>query len=536
MISELDHIIQKAEVSYLNDSGDNLRLKAQMLIDLGYLEKAFLMNAVSESQVHSAMIEFRKDLDGEIILSKADISAYEKVYATGANAKLLEKMVDVDEGLQFDKLPAFGDQNLQTRILHYRLNLLGLYDGRVAAAWSALSYTALEKAAVFAGQLKQRTMNLLADLEAYTAAVLKKTGYKNPLLVFESDPHDKIPEYTGAFKRHLKQNLEKHKNVFDALDDALFFRRDKKVNMSYLSTLKHSETNRFLLRLIQVHQWMAGVYDGVLDGEYGAVTLESLLDVISHYNDEDREHVKTDKLLVRIAGNMYLFNAVHFLISYSHENLSADRTFDTLQVLSESVSGANPDDQQLFEQNFQSEVALINSGESSIPESRNGFLPRLFTGVKTFFKKLFRFAKKLFKWIVEQAQKAIQFVRNVVRMIYSFLKEAVIHFINGVKFLLGKLPVNSIKNRQQGLFTQFDIDKDAVNIALRADEGLIMEHIRRVNQTVGSMQFSLQFIVFLFTSLKSAVLAPVPIAWPLFILKMVYSFKKVIEKYKLINT
>lgn len=506
-----------------------------MLIDLGYLEKAFKTNALNQNDIAIALSAFREELKLSGIFSQSVLNEFVKVYGKSADHKILERLTDIDEGVKFDSLPAFGDRDLKTRILHFRLNLLGLYEGFVAAPWSALSFTALENAALYAGHFKLRTVNLLADIESYTAQVLKKVGFKNPLVVFESAENNEVSEYKGSFKRQLKRDLDKHDAVFEHLDDALFFRRDKKVNLRFLEQLKNSDVNRFLLRLIQVHQWMAGSYNGVLDGDIGKITMESLLEVISQYNNEDRKDVKTDKILVRITGNTYLFNAVHFLVKYSQEFQTEDRTLASLQVISESIKSANAEDQQQFEANFQAEIENIKAGEKQVPENRNGFLPRIFTGIKTFFKKIFRLAKKLFKWIVEQAKKAIQFVRNVIRMIYGVLKEAVIHFINGVKFLLGKLPINTIQSRSAGMSTQFDLDKDAVNVVFGSDGSLFQQHIKNVNQTVGSMQFSLAFIIFLFKTLKSAFLATVPIAWPLFVLKMVYSFNHVIKQYQLIN-
>lgn len=507
-----------------------------MLTDLGFLEKEFKTGSISPDKVLAAVDVFRHELALPGTIPVSQIKQVQQVYGKSANQKLLEIAVDVDEGIRFQRLPDFGTQNLQTRIIHCRLSLLGLYQGLVASPWSAFSYSALEKAALFAGRTNLETMNLLADLEQYTSAFLKASGYKNPLVVFESETKEPIPEYTGAFKRQLRRDLRNYDTVFDNLDDQLFFRRDHKVNGDYLDKLSKAEINRFLLRLIQVHQWMAGAYDGLLDGEFGPITIESLLEIISQYNGEERKDVKTDKVLVRITGTTFLFNAVHFLIRYSEESLAQDRTLETLQILSRNISEAQASDQQVFEINFQSEVEIIQKGEHVPPENRNGLFPRIFTGARIFFKKLFRVARRLFRWIVDQVKKGIHFIRNMIRMIYAFLKEAAIHFINGVKFLLGKLPVSTQRERTYFAYTRFDIDKDVVSLLNEHHGNLIADHLRNVNQMVHSMHFSLAMIIFLFKTLKASLVAPIPVAWPVFVIKMVIAFKKVIDQYKLVLT
>jgi hypothetical protein len=532
----LEHIISRAETEFLEKAGDNYRLQVQMLIDLGYLEKEFRVGAIRQEMLLQAVDAFRRDLLQSGMMTVSEIKQIEQVYGRSANQKLLERTIDIDDGFRFRKLPDFGDQNLQTRILHYRLNLLGLYPGYIALPWGAFSYSALENASIFAGRTKLETMNLLADIEQYTTAFLKTSGYKNPLVVFVSDTMEPIPEYTGAFKRQLRRDLRKHDTVFNDLDDQLFFRRDHKVNGDYLDKLRKAEINLFTLRLIQVHQWMAGAYDGLLDGDFGPVTVESLLEVINQYSGEERKDVKPEKVLVRITGKTFLFNAVHFLIRYSEEGLAHDRTLETLQILSQHIHEAPASAQQDFEQSFQSEVEIIRTGEHLPPENRNGLFPRIFTGARTFFKKLFRVARRLFRWIVDQVKKGLHFIRNAIRMIYAFLKEAVIHFINGVRFLLGKLPVATHSQKKQFAYTHFDIDKDVISLISEHHKTLIANHLRNVHQTVNSMHFSLAMIAFLFKTLKASLLAPIPVAWPLFVVKMVIAFKNVIDQYKLVLT
>jgi hypothetical protein len=121
-------------------------------------------------------------------------------------------------------------------------------------------------------------------------------------------------------------------------------------------------------------------------------------------------------------------------------------------------------------------------------------------------------------------------------MIYNYLKEAVRHFIEGVKFFLGKLPVTTQSKDGHYLYSNFDLDKDGINIFETSDPSDVKSHMNQVMLKVQSMSFSLAMIGFLFQVLKTGLSAATVIGWPLFILNLVISFKKVIDTYKAVLT
>jgi hypothetical protein len=86
------------------------------------------------------------------------------------------------------------------------------------------------------------------------------------------------------------------------------------------------------------------------------------------------------------------------------------------------------------------------------------------------------------------------------------------------------------------MYSNFDIDKDGLNIFETANASDIKIHLDMVKQKVHSMSFSLALIGFLFDTLKTALSLATVIAWPLFILKLVIAFKKVIDTYKTVLT
>jgi hypothetical protein len=281
---------------------------------------------------------------------------------------------------------------------------------------------------------------------------------------------------------------------------------------------------------------MAGYYNGALDADFGELTVESLIEIIENYNEGSDDKIRAADVLARVRDDYFIFNCLYFLKQYKEENRQADQTMNTLAILSDVYSKAKPGEQVAFESNFQAGIEVIKNGEDNIPETKNGVLRRVFFGIRTFFKKAFRFAGKLFRWIVSGMKQAATFVNNAIRMIYTYLKDAIRHFIEGVKFLLGKLPVTTQSSNGSFMYSNFDLDKDGLNVFGTANASDIKIHMDMVRQKVHSMTFSLALIGFLYQALKTVLTAAVVIAWPLFILKLVIAFKKVIDSYKTVLT
>lgn len=535
-MKDLEDILKKAEENYILSDGKSTGAKAQMLSDLGYLSTEVLSSFSMVNIIEEAYQSFLADFLQSGLISNKELGDTVTIYQDQFGLKLLQAVTDIDEGLQIGRLPELGEYGLITRIIHYRLSLLGLYTGPVDLCFNAYSYAGIEKAAAYINKTKLITVNLLADMQGFTEAFLQEKGFTNSIVVFRSGiagKSDKLPEYSGKFKRQLRRDLGDHKSEFEILDKHLFFFNDDKVDENFLKSMAAEDINLFILRLIQIHQWMAGYYNGALDSEYSLKTIASLTEIIENYNEDSGNNIGKEDVLARVTDDYCILNCLYFLKHYQDENLMKDRTLSTLDILSESYNKAEPNEQQAFETNFQKGVDFVKSSQGSIPEKRNGVIRRVFFGIRAFFKKAFRFARKLFRWIVKGMG---SFVQNVIRMIYSYLKDAIRHFIDGVKFLLGRLPVTTQNKDSQTLFTLIDLDKDVYNIFGTANTTDVNNHVDMVMQKVYSMSFSLAVIGFLYQGLKFAMSTATLIGWPLFILKLVTAFRNVIDSYKLVLT
>lgn len=545
-MSGIQDIVDTLHQEYLPKANSQLTDLAQQLGDLGYLE-AFddQTSLINEQEVNTAMQQFSAEFKSAQLISSKELSQLTQIYGSELNHRLLQLCLDVDEGLTFKALPNFGDQDLKVRIIHYRLKLLGVYTNPVSTYYNATSYHGLTQLADMIGKSLLTTCNLLADLQQFTVKYIQHKGYSNPVSIFKINPATlsqlkgtdgkphKLESYTGAFKRSVKRELTRYPEVFEQLKQTIFKRNDDRVDMESVNELAQNSDNGFVIRLIQIHQWMAGFYHGKLDGDLGPVTIQSLLQVIDSYNEagDDINEKKALVVLVEKEG-IVAFNTIFFLNKYKVEQSQSDKTIQTLESINASYQGASPEQQAAFNTNFHQGIANVRDGKSAAV--KQGFLGRIFSGIKGFFKKIFRFAKRIFGWIAKAVGKVASFIGNFLKKIYEVIKEAAKHFIEGVKFLLGKTVVLS-GNPNQNILTQFSSDSDVFNLAKNLDSTILNTHKSKVNEKVQSLKFSLLLIAMLFKTIRLLLLGAA-VAWPIFLLKLAKSFKQLIDQYKQIQT
>ncbi len=540
MNTPLEELANQVEQEIPVPADLQLGAMVQMLTDLGYLKTELLYGGNAAEKAASAFQLFHADLLASGLTDAHEIEKLTAMNGREAGVKLLEAATDVDEGFCFTSLPRLGDLNLITRIVHYRLSLLGFYPGQIDSVFNAYSISGLDKAASLTGQKALATLNLLGDLQQFTVAFTKMHGYSNSIAVIKSPWPESAGEtlnYSGRFKRRLRDDLGNHTAEFDVLDDRLFFRKDDKVDEAFVSSLAKSELNGFMLRLIQLHQWMAGYYNGALDSGFGEVSLNSLLNIIHNYQESGDGRIRDGEVLVNVSKDYYLFNCLFFLKQYQAESQQQDKSFETLAAIVQSYQNAvKDDDKSDFEKNFRSGMAAVVERQHELPVKKNGVIRRVFSGVRTFFRKAFRFARKIFRWIADWAEKAVDFLGNLLRMIYAWVKEAVRHFVEGVRFLLGNFPVVSAGKAGELMYSNLQADKDGINIIGKAEPGEIRQHLNNLRGMVSNMKFSLAVIGMLVQIMKTALTATAPVAWPVLILNLGMSFKKVSETYKTVLT
>ena len=150
-----DIIPEKKQEIFLQ--GRNSEIK-QALMDLGYW--------LPGANLDMAIQNFRTDYRNYSLIQGKD---YQQIGADpftvdGMELRLLHLYCSLDGEFIIDRLPQLGEQNLVTRVLHYRLEILGLYQGMIHANHSQQSLEAL------------KSLHLLLPSTIKEAELLKLSG------------------------------------------------------------------------------------------------------------------------------------------------------------------------------------------------------------------------------------------------------------------------------------------------------------------------------------------------------------------------
>ncbi|GAB4324786.1 MAG: hypothetical protein Kow00127_17460 [Bacteroidales bacterium] len=501
--------------------------RIQMLADLGYLPPEMLL-VHNKSAMVTALQRFRQEwhsrfesLSGKLLTD---------------DDQRLEALLDLDNTTGVRKMPAIGEVSLVTRMLHYRLKLYGLYDGRVSAPWGAGGITALEQLASYTGLTISETIALSGNLDGLTRFILKASAYRLPVLIVEAkrDNSEKVPEYSGKFRRTLKRELKDYPEAFSRLDKEMFYRRDKKVNIRAVEAARKNPLHRFLWHLVQLQLWQSAGYFGLIDGLGGPVTLGGLLTIRKMYALAGYKDVDDRLLLARITSDYVLFNAWSLLSTLSSDD-SGPAAHQVVERLETDYVNASEAERTGFENLF------ISAGESSQsirsdteePEYSFGAIRRVLLNGRLLLRKIARFAQHLFKWIIRKIKELHSMIQRILTTIWADLRQAAKYFLTGMKFLAGRLTYVSKNGNHQAL-TRFDTDKDVVTLFNSSDPELVALHSKKMLRLSRSMSFSLEVVRLFWQMARDLWMTTIPLTWPVIAFRLFRVWQQIYKKYQLI--
>lgn len=113
----------------------------QGLFDLGYLEK--------NDSISKAIVQFRTDYRAaNLLLDRRRQPLYfQQPELDPVELNLLHKLIALDGDFLITQLPIFGTSNLTTRVIHYRLETLGLYLHDISSVFDEMAVFALHQLA-----------------------------------------------------------------------------------------------------------------------------------------------------------------------------------------------------------------------------------------------------------------------------------------------------------------------------------------------------------------------------------------------------
>lgn len=512
----------------------------QHLIELGYIPMS-KVNALQVADLEKAKITFFEEAVASGLYNDKELikPVFEEVDEFLAD--LLEQAVDIDEGFTFEKLPEKGALNLITRIIHYRLDIFGLWEQAIDTPYSIIySLARLKEVATYAECEALEVLNLLADVERFTKKLLETHEEEEFILTFQSrkqldqDLLDDL-DRRGKFKRQLIEDFGERSDFFRYLNKEVLKNNVNKIDFDFLRKESQDTFKKFVLRLIQVHQWQDGLYEGLLDSDIGELTLKSIMNSVDLYNLADNKDIKMFRVLTYIHDGYFLFNSLFFLQEYMVEDDANGEIRDAEGTIINDVLGSaehagNPA-LAAFQLNIDVMKAQLKQTSGKKPEVRLGFLKRIYFGIKKFFQKIIRISKKIFDWVVKMTKQFWGILKKVFGHFFKKLAKGIKAFVDGIKFLLGKKSTTT-RNEHGLISSVIRIDGDSYSLVTGNSTAIIGEHTKKIRYSVTSLDFSLTIVAGVLNIVMKAVSV---ISWPMLIFSIIKIFKNISEAYQKIE-
>jgi hypothetical protein len=536
--------------------GDDLNIDMlQPLIDLGYLT---LTQCKPENQHRKTFLEiavkqFRKDYESyQSQIRRFTFEPFEKEHYHRYKTSLNEvEMIFIQKAVSFEgdfvlaELPPFGKVTLASRIVHYRLEMFGLY-GKSANHGVDAPFTdeSLAELQILKSFLRWEAID--------DATILNWLGELNVLI-------DRIFEVLNRDTNRDKKNIYFDKNgVFDTTQLI-----DTPVN----TILCYYD---FMTRLFQIYLWANGWYHGAIDGivkisdgknlhQFSVEkTIDELVECLNYYEDiilikkeqeqrEEREdeedeadepegkargaggdrrkerrlrrqmrrqirrnkEFKTSFFYGEATWNegMFWLNVINIL-KYTKALQSNDNSRSITAIIDENDKKIKEEEHKISRQIFQKNGHLTDLVKENLTLRKENFLNgtnrKIYYGIQQFKKVFRRILEGFFKKMDTFFKRIFNIVKRIAIIVYKEVKAGIKVFIHGFSFLVGKrsivtranitenMPEAEEHNLLEKIVTIFDLDCDARQfINSNVTEAEIKSHNEKCRNQVNSLKISL---------------------------------------------
>lgn len=514
-----------------------------LLDNMGYLEvddEDGKDRVPSEMEVKLACKQFRIEFDQSILADLYDYVSdeYERLIKVGElraledefdeeELEVLAELTDVEGEF---KLSNFSEQQIKQdpilcRILNFRLSILRLVNEeyQIVPEFTDLTLRSLEE---LGGYLAvEGTQNQINSTDDFNLLIEKavdrdqeQDGFKN-LAFFKFDSNIRKRDFksdTDDFERYLRGSIPDDDITF-YLD---FRNRKKKMDnklRDHVKGLVDSDTNMFMLRLVQLKLWLIGSYDGDLDANMGDVTAQAFLDLyqLAHKLEEldedgvdnEQEFLNPERFLLELGEDDLWAINYRYLLRKGFEAFKEE--FGDQQTISQYLddlinASKDPNEKKQIE-NAVVEVFKDNQNaplmEKLSRKERRRRRRKLRKG-KGFFRNIGQFFKRVGKWIGKKISKVInaiksffKILKNGIIRLFREIKEAVGRIIRGIKFLFSKRIIKTPR-RSPIITSDFDFDFDVVNDLSESgdDQTLNNDHIQNLQRSQEDFKAGLKFM------------------------------------------
>lgn len=512
----------------------------QPLIDLGYLtfDQCTPQNAENRLFLKTAIKQFRQDYDAHQLIKQRftflpfDSEHYHN-YAHQLNEieqTFIQNLVSFDGDFLLHQLPKFGQVSLASRVVHYRLEILGLY--------GQLSHQGID--APFTNESFQG-LAVIKDFFSWNISSLEFLNSVGNIEILI----DKI--YTELDKGDVNKKfiyMDEHGNF----DTTKILSKPKPAITQYYG---------FLARIFQIRLWMNGLYNGEIDGiirndNHNKYSTKKAIEEFVHYLKKD-EDLKNDAVVIQKNIKLKKLSVKHFY-NKSEELQSfwlnvVDLLFFTKSMRDETEEEAIADlfiedkdgiptiksrNKRLKKKLFKKDGHFEEQVKLEVKKRNQDFLKgkkrRLYYGMRQFGRTIHRAIRNLFRGVARGIKLGFNLLKRVSTFIYREVKEGVKIFIHGMRFLVGKRTISTISeneaHKQNSIVSQFDLDFDSrLFISDDSNTKTIRKHNEKCTNQINSLNVSL--IVTALVLRWVLILTTGSVGWTSLLLMLAKTMKKI---------
>ncbi|NJL13816.1 MAG: hypothetical protein HC913_12990 [Microscillaceae bacterium] len=274
---------------------------------------------------------------------------------------------------------------------------------------------------------------------------------------------------------------------------------------AFIEPREKSLENQFLIRLLQLRQWMLGFYAGRPDGLFGPLSYQSLVELADMEDLALNEFLAYTRLYP--SDQHYWVLNIGFLLQ---EVISRFEREEAREDLSEAVPAQLALLVPLPEQQVEQGLTQIYAEAEAEAQAALQKGRRVYRGqkarLKSFWHGLKGMLERIWAFLKGVAARILRFVKEAWRFLLSQIRTAWALLRDGMAFLLGRRIFISPSDKVgEVALSDFDIDFDGVSLyPARLSASTLAFHLHRIRQSTARLQFCLQFLGKLLGWLKNA--------------------------------
>lgn len=500
---------------------------AQMLSDLAYISISGEEGKIADQQeLTLGLQQFRKEALRAGLLEAKDLlrtPAYPGGSAHDAAAKelsLLQQLTGLDGDFILKKLPESGFTGIHSRVFHYRMNLLGLYSLPVQLPFSNAGLAAWTRLKSWFCELDdKRLLYLLGDFNDFVWHIKQCKDFKGQLVYFQHESKvvnamhysiNSLPVFNQQLATNL--NTEGYRNYKRKV-------RGKKVDYLYIKDQCLSELNQFMIRLLQLNQWIAGYYLGSIDNDLGDLTFESLLNIVQSEVENGNTSFKSQELIGYIGDNYWVVN-IHYLLDQMERPVNDKNNY--LQLFDQYyslTSKFSPSEKEQVTMNMNASWKAINQSMNENMKKQNGPVRRVYMGAKNMIRSMLRnfghFLRRLARQNIDKLNDLKNKAMNLTKLLFKEIREGYLLFKQGLNFLFHR-NISTSSDRTL-INTHFNFDGDAVvSIQGSLKQEIIEEHHAKCFLKVRGLRLAMR----LSGKIIAIIMSAATLNWPLLIIRI----------------